>query len=55
MKLDLPEQKKRVFSMTIPIRWGDMDAMAHSDICEVECYFNILDKKHGASGSFFFE
>ena len=29
MKLELPEQKKRVFSMTIPIRWGDMDGMNH--------------------------
>ena len=29
MKLELPEQKKRVFSMTLPIRWGDMDAMGH--------------------------
>jgi acyl-CoA thioester hydrolase len=25
----LPAQKKRVFAMTIPIRWGDMDAMGH--------------------------
>jgi len=29
MKLALPENKKRVFTMTIPIRWGDMDAMGH--------------------------
>ncbi|MCB4364714.1 acyl-CoA thioesterase [Hydrogenophaga taeniospiralis] len=29
MKLELPAQKKRVFSMTLPIRWGDMDAMGH--------------------------
>jgi acyl-CoA thioester hydrolase len=29
MKLDLPSAKKFVHAMTIPIRWGDMDAMGH--------------------------
>lgn len=29
MKLEIPDQKKLVFEMTIPIRWGDMDAMGH--------------------------
>ena len=29
MKLELPEKKKLVHRMTIPIRWGDMDAMGH--------------------------
>jgi acyl-CoA thioester hydrolase len=29
MKFELPEQKKLVFEMTLPIRWGDMDAMGH--------------------------
>ena len=29
MKLELPADKKQVFSMTLPIRWGDMDAMGH--------------------------
>ncbi len=29
MRLELPEQKKRVFEATIPMRWGDMDAMGH--------------------------
>ncbi|WP_291011967.1 thioesterase family protein [Hydrogenophaga sp.] len=29
MKLELPVHKKLVFSMTLPIRWGDMDAMGH--------------------------
>ncbi|MDP3253055.1 MAG: acyl-CoA thioesterase [Hydrogenophaga sp.] len=29
MKFELPEEKKQVFRMTIPIRWGDMDAMGH--------------------------
>ena len=29
MRFDLPEQKKLTHQMTIPIRWGDMDAMGH--------------------------
>ncbi len=29
MKLEVPAQKKHIHTMTIPIRWGDMDAMGH--------------------------
>jgi acyl-CoA thioester hydrolase len=29
MKIEIPEQKKLVFQMDMPIRWGDMDAMGH--------------------------
>jgi len=29
MKFELPQQKKLVYEMVIPIRWGDMDAMGH--------------------------
>jgi acyl-CoA thioester hydrolase len=29
MRLELPSNKRLVRSMTIPIRWGDMDAMGH--------------------------
>ena len=29
MKIEIPEQKKFVFEMNIPIRWGDMDALGH--------------------------
>jgi len=29
MKIEIPEKKKLVFEMTMPIRWGDMDAMNH--------------------------
>jgi acyl-CoA thioester hydrolase len=29
MKYDIPDNKKWVFEMVIPIRWGDMDAMGH--------------------------
>jgi len=27
MKFELPGKKKLVYKMSIPIRWGDMDAM----------------------------
>ena len=29
MKFELPDNKKEVHRMSIPIRWGDMDAMGH--------------------------
>lgn len=29
MKIEIPETKKLVYEMVIPIRWGDMDAMNH--------------------------
>ena len=29
MKIIIPDVKKLVYEMTIPIRWGDMDAMGH--------------------------
>ena len=29
MRFELPENKKLVHEMVVPIRWGDMDAMAH--------------------------
>jgi acyl-CoA thioester hydrolase len=29
MKIEIPEIKKKVHEMIIPIRWGDMDAMGH--------------------------
>lgn len=29
MKLELPQDKKLVHEMTLPMRWGDMDAMGH--------------------------
>lgn len=29
MKLELPDHKTAVFTTTLPIRWGDMDAMGH--------------------------
>jgi acyl-CoA thioester hydrolase len=29
MRFILPEHKKKVFELTMPVRWGDMDAMNH--------------------------
>lgn len=29
MRFVIPQHKKQVFETTIPIRWGDMDAMGH--------------------------
>ena len=29
MKIAIPETRKLVYEMSIPIRWGDMDAMNH--------------------------
>lgn len=29
MKIEIPEHKKLVHQMSLPIRWGDMDAMGH--------------------------
>lgn len=29
MKIEIPEAKKLVHEMVLPIRWGDMDAMGH--------------------------
>ena len=29
MRFELPEQKKLVHVMAMPLRWGDMDAMGH--------------------------
>ena len=29
MRLEVPAEKKLVHTMTLPMRWGDMDAMGH--------------------------
>jgi acyl-CoA thioester hydrolase len=45
MRIELPQDKKFVHEMTIPIRWGDMDGMGHVnntiyfrylEICRIE-------------------
>ncbi|MGH6626187.1 MAG: acyl-CoA thioesterase [Burkholderiaceae bacterium] len=40
MKIELPERKKLVHQMRIPIRWGDMDAMGHVNNA---VYFRYLE------------
>ena len=40
MKIEIPEQKKLVFELTMPIRWGDMDAMGHVNNTQ---YFRYLE------------
>ena len=41
MRFDIPEQKKLVHQMRIPIRWGDMDAMGHVNNTTYFRYFEI--------------
>ena len=40
MKYEIPEHKKLVFQMVIPMRWGDMDAMGHVNNAT---YFRYLE------------
>jgi acyl-CoA thioester hydrolase len=42
MRFELPAQKKLVHEMTIPIRWGDMDAMGHVNNTLYFRYFEIV-------------
>ncbi len=41
LRFHLPEQKKLVHEMIIPIRWGDMDAMGHVNNTIYFRYFEI--------------
>ena len=40
MRIEIPEKKKLVYEMSIPIRWGDMDAMGHVNNA---VYFRYLE------------
>lgn len=40
MRFDIPDDKKLVYEMRIPIRWGDMDAMGHVNNA---MYFRYLE------------
>jgi acyl-CoA thioester hydrolase len=40
MRIEIPEEKKLVYEMQIPIRWGDMDAMGHLNNAS---YFRFLE------------
>lgn len=39
---EIPEQKKLVHQMVIPIRWGDMDAMGHVNNTVYFRYFETI-------------
>ena len=41
MRIDIPDEKKLVHEMVIPIRWGDMDAMGHVNNTLYFRYFEI--------------
>jgi acyl-CoA thioester hydrolase len=42
MKFELPEKKKLVHELVIPIRWGDMDAMGHVNNTNYFRYLEIV-------------
>ena len=42
MKIEIPEKKKLVYEMSIPIRWGDMDAMGHLNNGSYFRYLEII-------------
>ncbi|MEN9781707.1 MAG: hypothetical protein RL087_813 [Pseudomonadota bacterium] len=41
MKLEIPEHKKLVYEIVVPIRWGDMDAMGHLNNANYFRYMEI--------------
>ncbi len=42
MRYEIPEVKKLVYEMVIPIRWGDMDAMGHLNNTTYFRYLEIV-------------
>ncbi len=42
LRFTLPDERKLVHEMTIPIRWGDMDAMGHVNNTVYFRYFEIV-------------
>jgi acyl-CoA thioester hydrolase len=42
MRFDVPAEKKLVYEMVIPIRWGDMDAMGHLNNTTYFRYFETV-------------
>ncbi len=42
MRFELPQDKKLVHEMVIPIRWGDMDAMGHVNNAVYFRYFETI-------------
>ena len=42
MRIEIPAHKKLVFDLTMPIRWGDMDAMGHVNNTSYFRYLEII-------------
>ncbi|MEY8878755.1 MAG: acyl-CoA thioesterase [Leptothrix sp. (in: b-proteobacteria)] len=42
MRFELPEARRLVLTTTLPIRWGDMDAMGHVNNTVYFRYFEIV-------------
>jgi acyl-CoA thioester hydrolase len=42
MRFEMPAEKKLVYEMTMPIRWGDMDAMGHVNNTLYFRYFETI-------------
>ena len=53
MRFEVPEQKKFVHEMHMPIRWGDMDAMGHVNNTIYFRYMEIISIEwmHAAGGA----
>ena len=53
MRLHLPEQKKLIYEMVMPIHWGDMDAMGHVNNTLYFRYLEIIriEWLHGLGGA----
>jgi acyl-CoA thioester hydrolase len=50
MKFEIPEIKKKVHQMIIPIRWGDMDAMKHVNNTVYFRYLETVNPTHKVKG-----
>jgi acyl-CoA thioester hydrolase len=53
MRIDIPDEKKLVHQMVIPIRWGDMDAMGHVNNTLYFRYLEVsrIEWLHGLGGA----
>jgi acyl-CoA thioester hydrolase len=53
MRFELPDQRKFVYEMCMPIRWGDMDAMGHVNNTLYFRYMEVIriEWMHRAGGA----
>jgi acyl-CoA thioester hydrolase len=42
MRIAIPQRKRLVYEMTMPIRWGDMDAMGHVNNTSYFRYLEVI-------------